>query len=133
MIPWNEKATLRKAENPVLEAIKACVAVRGYAEKPITPAFLDEVSAALSKATRSQCVAYHELVLVPASDGMVRVKVAHAIPAAFWELRALAIHAADGEYAGGGRDGATAKEWPDTPPVTNPCMSLGAFLRDFFR
>ena len=57
---------------------------------------------------------------------------ARDVPTAFWELRAPAIHAADGEYAGGGRHGATAKEWPDVPPATNPYTSLGAFLRGFF-
>lgn len=75
MIPWNDKATLRRVDNPILAAIRTCVAVRGYAGKPITAALLDEVGAAIGKATRCQCVAYHEVDLVPAADGMVRVKI----------------------------------------------------------
>ena len=75
MIPWNDKQTLRRVDNPIRAAIKTCVASRGFVGKPITDAFLGEVGAALSKATRYQCVAYHECELVPATDGMVRVRV----------------------------------------------------------
>ena len=76
MIPWNDKDTLRKVENPVLAAIRRCVNASGFVGRPITPALIDEVSAALSKATRHPCVAFHEVDLVPAADGMVRVRVA---------------------------------------------------------
>ena len=78
MIPWNDKQTLRRIDNPVLAAIKACVAARGFVGKPITAALLEDVSAALSRATRCKCEAYQELVLVPAADGMVRVKIVNA-------------------------------------------------------
>jgi len=54
------------------------------------------------------------------------------IPATCYEQKAPAIHAAHGEYAGGGRDGATAREWPDNPPVTRKPQSYRDFLRGFF-
>lgn len=45
------------------------------------------------------------------------------IPATRFELTAPAIHIASGEYGGGGRDGATAREWPDHPPVPQKPLS----------
>lgn len=78
MIPWNEKEGLSKADNPVLRAVRSAVADRGWVGQPITPDLLEEVGAALSKATRHPCAAFHEVALVPASDGMVRVRVSHA-------------------------------------------------------
>ena len=75
MIPWNDNATLRRVDNPILAAIRTCADARGFVGKPITTALLDEVSAALTGATRCQCTSYRELVLVSADEGMVRVRV----------------------------------------------------------
>ena len=57
---------------------------------------------------------------------------ARDVPSAFYALQAPAIHSESGEYSGGGRDGATAKEWPDLPPVTSKPQSYRGFLRGFF-
>lgn len=57
---------------------------------------------------------------------------ARDIPSAFHELSAPAIHDASGDYAGGGRDGATAREWPDHPPAPVRTIHIEDFLRGLF-
>ena len=54
------------------------------------------------------------------------------VPSTFYELAAPAIHIASGEYGGGGRHGATAKEWPDLPPVPPKPQTYRSFFRGFF-
>lgn len=59
---------------------------------------------------------------------------ARDVPSLYNELHAPAIHDTSGEYAGGGKDGATAREWPDYPPFAKPRppQSYDDFLRAFF-
>ena len=78
MIPFNDLQSVRRIDNPAIKAIRACVESRDYIGRPITKALLDDVSAALTKATRFSCVAFHEVDLVPPGDGMVRVRLAHS-------------------------------------------------------
>lgn len=35
MIPWDNKETLRRVDNPILAAIRSSVAARGFVGKPI--------------------------------------------------------------------------------------------------
>lgn len=78
MIPFNDLASVRKVDNPAIRAIRACVEANGYVGRPITPGLLDEVGAALTRACRAPCLAFHEVDLVPSSAGMVRVRLAHS-------------------------------------------------------
>lgn len=77
MIPYRELEGVRPVHNPMLIAIRTCVEAHGFARKPITPGLLKDVGSALTRATRTPCVAFHEIDLVPAADGMVRVRIQH--------------------------------------------------------
>ena len=78
MTPFNDPASVRRIDNPAIKAIRACVDAHAWVGRPIDRELLDEVSAAIAKATRSPCVAFHECELAPAADGMVRVRLSHS-------------------------------------------------------
>jgi hypothetical protein len=88
MSAWNYENPLRRVDNPILEAIRSSGVDSNYAGMPITPILLEGVGAVLTTATRCICVAFREVDLVPAAEGMVRVRIAHT-SGQIWTVTAL--------------------------------------------
>jgi hypothetical protein len=68
---------LRKLENPVLQAIKSSDVAKRFVGRQIDDRLLEEIGVMLSKASRCECEAYHEVNIVPSSVGMICARVQH--------------------------------------------------------
>jgi hypothetical protein len=100
---------------------------RRFANWRVYPVGQDHLSTRLLGATRlhgNWCLAwwFSAAIVVIADQGL------RDIPAVHYEMSAPAIHGDTGSYAGGGREGATAREWPDFPP--KPYHPMQGFLRN---